>query len=106
MIGRQQGCWLLPLLTVPDQDPAERGPCGTPSDTRPGSGGFRHVRRGAAGRGTVGVYRVPVEDSFELDVDGTPVQVQVTREQSETLATWGFCPERRVYRIDWRVSDS
>lgn len=36
-----------------------------------------------------------------LEIDGQPVTVTVEREQSETLAAYGFSAERNVYKIDW-----
>jgi hypothetical protein len=36
-----------------------------------------------------------------LEIDGQPVTITVEREQSETLATYGFPADREVYVTTW-----
>jgi len=38
---------------------------------------------------------------INLEVDGQAVEITVTQEHSEALATWGFPPERNVYSGSW-----
>jgi hypothetical protein len=40
---------------------------------------------------------------IDLDAGGAVIRVTVTQQHSETLAAWGFPPEKNVYSVSWEI---